>query len=765
MEKRNFLVVLCNCGGRISEKIDFNELKELVKKQEGIAEVLETKDFCINPEEQVKKLGKKFNGIIFCGCSERSSLKFNEDRIAKLLKNLEINPAMFETVNLREQCLMVHDDVEGMNQRAKDQLLMAYEKLRTNVEALKENLKKKVLVVGGGVAGQSCAQALSDMGIDTVIVEEKPYLGGFATSVPFLWQSESYPSVCTSQCVIPVVGRETLLRDRITVYTNSSIENIEKESGKFKVRVKRRSLKVDPQKCIGCGKCEEVCPVEVPNEFNLGKTKRKAIYKSFPLALPDVYQIDEENCTLCGECEKVCPTDAIDLSREGDTVEDEFGAIVIATGLKGGDVSVYKELGYEFPEVTTLTEYQRYRANNFFGKKPKEISFVLCKKDSVGYCSRLCCLDTVKSAFMLAKQMPDVKVRVFYKSLRTTGRAFEEYRRRAEKLGVEFIQTQVEKIERKRDGEIIIKTENGEFSSNLAVVADPLVPAQYRITEMLKVYTDIYGFPLEFQPRVVNPLETFVERVYVVGAAKGFKDVQESIESALGAAPKIYRDLKGREKKYYAEIDQDKCSRCETCLMCCPHGAISIKEEKDENRVVIDPNLCRGCGLCYAACPSKAIRFSNLEDEQILKMAEVAFKHLPKGKPRVLTFLCYWCAYGAADLMGYNNVKIPENVRTIRVRCSASLSLDVISEILARDLADGIIVAGCPVDNCHHAWGNYMQEMRIEILNESLELLGVTGKKVRWEYIGVPNWLKLANAIKEMNRELTAIKEGSYVQN
>ncbi len=248
MEKRNFLVVLCNCGGRISEKIDFNELKELVKKQEGIAEVLETKDFCINPEEQVKKLGKKFNGIIFCGCSERSSLKFNEDRIAKLLKNLEINPAMFETVNLREQCLMVHDDVEGMNQRAKDQLLTAYEKLRTNVEALKENLKKKVLVVGGGIAGQSCAQALSDMGIDTVIVEEKPYLGGFATSVPFLWQSESYPSVCTSQCVIPVVGRETLLRDRITVYTNSSIENIGKESGKFKVRVKRRSLKVDPQK-------------------------------------------------------------------------------------------------------------------------------------------------------------------------------------------------------------------------------------------------------------------------------------------------------------------------------------------------------------------------------------------------------------------------------------------------------------------------------------------------------------------------------------
>jgi len=764
MEEKRLGIVLCSCGGQITKKVDFQGLKSFAEELPGVVEVIETQDFCKNPEKQMEHLKGKINGLIFCGCSERSSLQFNEDRIQKLLENLGVDPAMFETVNLREQGVMIHDDSDGLNRKVKDQFLMAYEKVKTNVEALKEKLKKKVLIVGGGVAGQSCAQAFSDLGIDSVIVEEKPYLGGFAASVPFLWQSESYPSACTSQCVIPVVGRETLLRDRVKVMINSTVVGVEKEKGTFKVKIKQRALKVDPTKCVACGECEKVCPVEVPNEFNLGKTKRKAIYKPFPLAIPDTYTIDTDNCTLCGECEKVCPTGAIDLKAEDRAVEEKFGAVVIATGLKGGDVSKYKELGYEYPEVITLTEYQRYRANNFFGEVPKEISFVLCKKDEEKYCSRLCCLETVKTAFQLANQLPNTKIRVFYKSLRTTGRAFEEFKRRAEKKGVEFIQTPVERIRKREDGKLEIETPRGIFTSDLAVVADPLIPAQIRVTQMFNLFTDAYGFPLEFQPRVVNPLESFVERVYIVGAAKGFKDVQESIESALGATPKIYRDLKGRKKKYYAEIDQEKCSRCETCLMCCPHGAISIKEREEENVVEIDPNLCRGCGLCYAACPSKAIRFSNLQDARILKRVDEAFKNIKPGEPRILAFLCYWCAYGAADLMGLNGEKLPENFRSIRIRCSASLSLDVISEILARDLADGIIVAGCPVDNCHHAWGNYMQERRIEMLNESLQLLGVNDKLVKWEYIGVPHWKKLANSIRQMNQKLKEIKEGCYAE-
>ena len=760
-------VVLCTCGDTLSEKIDFEKLKALSSSLPGVQEVIITKNFCKSPERQSEFLKGNVNALIFGGCSERSSLQFNEERIEKLLKFLGVNPALFETVNLREQCAFIHDDKEGINAKSMDMLLMAYEKLKTNSEAFRtEDIKQKVLVIGGGIAGQRCAQGLADMGIEVTIVEEKPYLGGHPAGMPAIWQSEGSPSVCTGECVMPVVGRDTLLRDNINVLTNSQVVDVVKENGNFKVKIRRKAQKVDPEKCIGCGECAKVCPVEVPNEFNLGKTKRKAIDKDFALAIPDTYNIVESACTGCGECVRVCPTQAINLDAEDEYVEDTFGAVVIATGFSGYDMQVFKELGYEYPEVVTFLEFERYKANNFFGKKPKELAFVLCKKDSIGYCSRLCCLATIKNAATLSKLHPDIKIKIFYLSLRTSGRAFEEFRRRAAAAGVEFIQENVEEIKKAPDGSLRIKTEKGEYSADMAVLAEPLVPSQVKLTKILDVQTDIYGFPLEFQPRVINPLETYVERVYVVGGAKGFKDVQESIESGLGAAVKVYNALKGKEKKYFSIIDQEKCSRCETCVMCCPHGAISIKraDNPEDNIVEIDPNLCRGCGLCYAACPSKAIKFSNLEDYQIIRMAEVAFKHLPEGQPRILGFFCYWCSYGAADLMGIKGEKLPENFRSIRVRCSASLSLDVIAEILSRNLADGIIVAGCPKDNCHHIWGNYMQESRIEMLNDSMELLGATDKVVRWEYIGVPNWKKLADTIRQLNENLLKIKGGSHVQ-
>jgi heterodisulfide reductase subunit A len=753
-------VVLCTCGDTLSEKINFEELKEFIKSFPEVEEVLITKDFCKSPEEKVSHLKGKVDALIFGGCSERSSLQFNEDRAKKLVEYLGIDPSMYETMNLREQCCFIHEDKEGINQKAKDMFLIAFSKLKTASKSFRFSPKKRVLVVGGGVAGQRCAQTLSDLGIETVLLEEKPYLGGLSAQLSFVWQSEGYPSVCTTECVMPVVGRDTVFRN-IKLMLNSQVVDVVKENGNFKVKIKKKAQKVDPEKCIGCGKCAQVCPVEVPNEFELGKKTRKAIDKPFALALPDTYHILESACTLCGECEKVCPTGAINLNAKDEYVEEEFGAIVLATGLKGKDLSVYEELGYKYPEVITLIELERYLANQFYQKKPKEIAFVLCKKDSVGYCSKLCCLATVKSAEFISKMFPDIKIRVFYLSLRTTGRAFEELRRRAEKNRVEFIEEPVLKVV-KNNGKLTVETEKGKYSADLVVLAEPLVPSQTKLTKILEVETDRFGFPVEFQPKVVNPLETYVERVFVAGGAKGFKDIQESIESGHAVAVKVFNALNEQTKKFYSKVDPEKCSKCGTCAMSCPHGAVIIKkgEKPEENIVEIDPGFCRGCGLCYSACPSNAIRFFNFEDMQIIKMAENAFKNLPPGKPRILAFLCYWCSYGAGDLMGIKGEKLPENLRVIKTRCSASLSLDAIVEIIERDLADAIIVAGCSKGNCHHLWGNYMQESRISALNENLRLLGVSDKIVRWEYIGVAAWKKLAKVIREVNKKLLEVKGG-----
>ncbi len=108
--------------------------------------------------------------------------------------------------------------------------------------------------------------------------------------------------------------------------------------------------------------------------------------------------------------------------------------------------------------------------------------------------------------------------------------------------------------------------------------------------------------------------------------------------------------------------------------------------------------------------------------------------------------------------MGVYGEKLPETFRSVRIRCSASINPDVIVEILSRDLADGIIVAGCPPKNCHHLWGNDMEVRRIKLLNKVLKELGIENKVVRWEYIGVPLWAQLANIIRSMDKSLREVK-------
>ncbi|MBO8144538.1 MAG: hydrogenase iron-sulfur subunit [Thermodesulfobacterium sp.] len=754
-QKIKLAIILCTCGGVLEEKIDFNELKNLAASFPETVEVLKFHDFCKEPEKKLAHLKGKINGLIIGGCSERSSLSLNEDRIKKLLNFLEIDTAFFETVNLREQCAFIHSDPIETTKKALDLLLMAYEKLKINLGALVvKDIKKEVLIIGGGVAGLSCAQSLSDLGVNVTLIEEKPYIGGHAVEIPLLWQGEGSPSVCASDCVLPVIGRDTLIKDNINLLTNSRILDIIKNNGNFQVKIEKRSLKVDPQKCIGCGKCVEVCPEEIPSELDLGLKTRKAIDKPFRLAMPDTYHILEEACTKCGECVKVCPTDAINLDAKNEIIEKEFGGIVLATGFKGYDMNVFENLGYKFPNVVTMLEFERLWANRFKGKPPISIAFVLCQKDEVGYCSRLCCLATLKHAVRLSMAYLGTEVNVFYKSLRACGRAFEEFKKEAEIKGVGFLQEEVEKIEEGEDGFLKIITNQGEYEADLVVLAEPLVPSEMRILKMLGVETDQYGFPIEFQPRVVRPLETYVERVFVVGTAKGFKDVQESIESGAAGALKIYNALKGTEKKYFSITDIEKCSKCGICISVCPHGAIKLS--KDE--IKIDPTFCRGCGLCYSTCPSNAIKLINLEEFQIMKMVENAFKHLSKDKPRILAFLCYWCSYGAGDLMGIYREKVPENFRSIRVRCSASVSLDLIMEIISQDLVDGILIAGCPVKNCHHLWGNYIQDRRFTLFNKVLKEMGFEGKIVRWEYVGITMWKELAKIIRSMNESLSKVK-------
>jgi heterodisulfide reductase subunit A len=365
----------------------------------------------------------------------------------------------------------------------------------------------------------------------------------------------------------------------------------------------------------------------------------------------------------------------------------------------------------------------------------------------------------VKQANRIMAMNPNADVSIVYSGdIRTYERAFEQFYHEAKDV-VDFIKGEVTSVVDIADGlKLSLEDPQGnkkEMEADLVVLAEALVPKGIDLIEKLKVKTDRYNYPIEGQPRIIRPTESFIDRVFIAGAVSGPKIIQESVEQGSTAALKASHYLKKGKKelpKFVSEVNKELCSLCRICETVCPHGAIMVNETGAE----VDQAFCQGCGLCISACPSHAIQLTNFTDKQILRQVDVAFSESRDDAPKILGMLCYWCSYASADLLGLNGNKLPVNFRSIRIRCSSSVNSGLILEAFKRGI-DGIIIAGCPPKNCHHGAGNYITSKRIMLLNMFMRQLGLSSGRLKWDYIGVPMWANLAKIIGEMDKNLRTI--------
>ena len=185
-------------------------------------------------------------------------------------------------------------------------------------------MRKKIgsaLVVGAGISGIRSALDLAEVGYHVKLIDRAPNLGGTLTQLDY-----QFPSDHCGMCkMLPLVERDSssqyclrkgLFHENIEIMLSTELVTMEGEPGKYLVTLRQKPTMVDPERCIGCGECSRVCPVEVPDQFNAGLTKRKAVYLPVPHNIPNNYVVDLDSCTLCGECEKICPTGAIDFRWE-----------------------------------------------------------------------------------------------------------------------------------------------------------------------------------------------------------------------------------------------------------------------------------------------------------------------------------------------------------------------------------------------------------------------------------------------------------------
>jgi len=643
-EKRIGLFV-CHCGVNIAGVVDVEKVAQVLKDYPGVTFSTDYVYMCSDPGQQmiidtIKE--KHLDGIIVAACSPT----LHEKTFQEAARLAGINPYQIEIANIREQDSWVHTDKEKATKKAVKIVKSHVAKARQNenLDPIKVDVNRRALVIGGGVSGLQAAMDIADHGYEVILVEKNPSIGG-----KMIQLSETFPTLDCSQCILTPKMVEVSRHPRIKLLTYHEVDSISGFVGNFKVRIKKKPRYVDQTLCNLCNECEKVCPQVVPDEFNMGLSFRKAIYMPFPQAIPGTFTLDAEHClglnpVRCGKCKDVCEKKAIDYDMKETIVEEEVGAVVVATGYDLYTMQALGEYGGEkYEDVVNGLEFERILSASgptggvirrpSDGAIPKSIVFVQCSgsRDTEKhnpYCSKICCMYTAKHAMMYRHRVPDGQATVFYIDVRTGGKSFDEfYQRTVEEDKVLYIRGKVSKIFKEGDKLIVwgVDTLIGkkvEVEADMVVLAMAMVKTDgvQDLLRKLKISTDIHGFLAEAHPKL-RPVESLNAGFYLAGCALGPKDIPETVAQASAAAAKV-GDLFAQKELVHeptiVSVNDELCSGCGICVTMCPYTARTLDPARGV--VAVNEILCEGCGACAAACPSGAAQQRNQTDNQIFSM-------------------------------------------------------------------------------------------------------------------------------------------------
>lgn len=766
-------VYVCHCGLNIAGVLNMEELKRFAESLPDVTVARDLQFSCsdIGQEQIQKDIAEfKLDRVVVAACSPR----LHEPTFRRAISKAGLNPYMLEMANIREQCSWVHMDQPAMaTEKAKDLIRMGVAKaaLLRPLEPESIPVSKDVLVIGGGVAGIAAALDMADAGLHVFLVERRPTIGGYMALL-----TDVFPTNDCSICVLGPKMSEVFNHPNITLFTYSEVLGVDGSVGNFTVSVTKRARYVDEKLCKGCiNECAGVCPVEVPSEYDFGIGKRKAIYIAYPQAVPLAATIDPMACIGCGRCEQACPALAVRLDQEPQDIKLNVGAIIVATGWQPFDASRKEEYGFgRYRDVITTLQMERMLNASgptkgdvvapSTGRIASSIAFLQCvgsRDATVGnpYCSRICCMASLKNAQLVKEKYPETDIIVYYIDIRACGEGYEEFYLRAQKLGINFVRSRVSRIE-EVDGKLFLifeDTQTGEIKRvhhDMAVLSVGLEPEKN--AEVLGNLLGLSRRPDRFfeiaHPKM-RPVEAHIDGVFIAGCASGPKEIPISIAQGSAAAAKAIKLLHRGTLELEptsAYVDPDKCIKCKLCVDICPKKAIAVKSP-----AYVDEAACKGCGSCAAACPVDAINMRFFSDEQILAQVRAATFE-KKESPLIVAFLCNWCSYGAADLAGTSRIQYPTNARNIRVMCSARVDPSFVLEALRRG-ADGVLIAGCRIGECHYRDGNYQALQRVQVLKGVLEKIGLNPGRVKIVWCAASEGEIYAKDLREFIAELKAM--------
>ncbi|MCU0241458.1 MAG: CoB--CoM heterodisulfide reductase iron-sulfur subunit A family protein [Vicinamibacteria bacterium] len=533
-------VFVCHCGTNIAATVDCAAVAAAARCMPGVVFASDYKYMCSEPGQKLIQetiAAERLDRVVVASCSPR----MHEPTFRRTVAAAGVNPYRMEMANLREQCSWVHGDRAVATRKAIDLVGMLVAKVARNqaLQAGRAELSKRLLVIGGGIAGIQAALDVANAGYDVTLVERTPTIGGKMAML-----DKTFPTLDCSACILTPLMVDVAQHPRITLMTSSEVAKVQGFVGNFEVTIKRKARYVDHDVCNGCGTCWGKCPVkDIASEFDQGLGRRPAIYLPFPQAIPNKPVIDAEHCRsiayrksqaeqaaqqglsdeaaraykpvgadgkkliACGICEKLCTAKAIRFDDQERLVQERFGAVIVANGydlfmLDGshepdGAVSerkaYYGEYGYgRYADVITALQLERLMnasgptrgevVRPSDGKHPRRIVFIACvgsRDDKVGrpYCSKICCMYTAKQAIMLKEHDPSAETYVFYMDLRAGGRYYDEFTRRAQEVfGAQYLRGRVSRVY-PENGRYIVQGYDGALGRPVEIEADLVVLA------------------------------------------------------------------------------------------------------------------------------------------------------------------------------------------------------------------------------------------------------------------------------------------------
>ena len=383
------------------------------------------------------------------------------------------------------------------------------------------------------------------------------------------------------------------------------MQGLSGEEGHFEVKLTQHPRYVDVEKCIACGACAEKCPKKIPNAYDGGLSKRKAVYVQYAQAVPLKYCIDPAQCIYlirgkCKGCEKFCPTHAINFEDQKKDLTVNVGAIVLACGSGAYNPIVYDTYGYSHStNIVTSLEFERIlSASGPYGghllrpsdkTAPQKIAWLQCvgSRDTHigarGYCSGVCCTYAIKEAILAKEHSQNgLDAAIFYIDIRTFGKDFERYYNRAKNdLGIRFVKSRITHVEPMNvNGRHLIRfvdaaghTRAEEF--DIVVLSVGLGVLDQTISTSKKMGIDLNHYQFA-RTAGFDPVQSSRPGIYVCGAFQEPKDIPSSVIDASAAAGKVGTRLSDsrwtltKTRELPAEIDvKGEPARIGVFVCCC----------------------------------------------------------------------------------------------------------------------------------------------------------------------------------------------------